>query len=106
YTVAVSNGAGSATSAAAAITVPVPAAGSYDAFVAADGPISWYRLDDPVSSPYMLDSMGRWDGTWTNQGAPVTLGVSGALAGNANKAAHFDLANKSYGEIPTLPPPI
>jgi hypothetical protein len=106
YTVVASNGSGNQTSAAEAITVPTPVAGSYEAYVSADHPISWYRLDDPVSSPNMLDSMGRWDGFWTNNSGPVTLGVPGALSNSPTTAAHFTLANQSWGEVPTLPPPI
>ena len=106
YALVATSTAGSITSSVVNVTIGNPAAGSYEAVIAADGPVSWYRLDDPVSSPYMLDSMGRWDGFWTNQGAPVTLGASGALVGDANTAAHFDIGSKSWGEVPTLPPPI
>jgi hypothetical protein len=105
YTVVASNGAGNQTSAIEAITVPTPLAGSYEAYISADAPVSWYRLDDPVNSPYMLDSMGRWDGYWTNMVAPVTLGGAGALSNSPSTSAHFTVANQSWGEVPTLPPP-
>src|SRR5262249_40090705 len=85
YTVVASNSVSTATSASTTVAVATPSAGSYEAFVGADGPISWYRLDDPVSSPYMLDAMGRWDGFWTNRAGPnATLGVSGALSNDVN----------------------
>jgi hypothetical protein len=106
YALVATSTAGSITSSVVNITIANPPLGSYEAAIAADSPVSWYRLDDPVNSPYMLDSMGRWDGFWTNQGAAVTLGTAGALVGDANTAAHFDIGNKSWGEIPTLPPPI
>jgi len=50
--------------------------------------------------------MGRWDGFWTNNSGPVTLGVPGALSNSPTTAAHFTLANQSWGEVPTLPPPV
>jgi hypothetical protein len=100
YAVTVNNSAGSTPSATAAITIAAPAAGSYEAQITADGPLSWWRLDDAPGSGLMLDAMGRADGYWSNL---VTLGASGALTNDANTAATFDANNQGWGEIPLLP---
>src|SRR5439155_5519407 len=64
YQVFVTNSVNSATSLVANINVALPPAGSYEALVATDGPLSWWRLDDAPGSTNMLDSEGRNDGTW------------------------------------------
>lgn len=102
YKCVVTNSAGSMDSSVANITIASPLLGSYDAVVAADAPLCWWRMDDLPASPWMRDSMGRADGAWTNT---VTLGVSGALANNGNKAANFDAVNQAFGEVGVLPPP-
>jgi hypothetical protein len=104
YACTVTNTAGSTNSATAFISIAAPGAGTYEAVVSADSPLSWYRLDDAPGSTLMLDAMGNNDGFWTNSGSPVTLGSTGALTNNSNKAATFNAANQSWGEIP-LPPP-
>jgi hypothetical protein len=102
YLAILSNSVGSVTSLVANISVALPPAGSYEALVAGDGPLSWWRLDDAPSSSNLLDSEGRNDGTWNGA---VTLGANGALTNNANKAATFVAANSAWGEIKTLPAP-
>jgi hypothetical protein len=103
YKLTVSNGSGSIDSATMTLSIASPIAASYEAFVSAANPVSWWRLDDQVGSPLMLDAMGRADGFYTNLSAGPTLGVPGALAGDANKAVHFDLAGKGWGEVTTPP---
>ncbi len=99
YLVTVSNSAGSTDSASMTITVAAPAAGSYEAEVAADAPRAWYRLDDPADAALMLDATGRFDGYYTNRlGTPVTLGVPGALANDDNTAATFLHTDQAWGE--------
>lgn len=103
YLVVISNSVNSVNSAVANIAVVSPAAGSYEALVSEDSPVSWWRLDDPSGSTNLLDSLGRFDGTWNG---PVLLGTTtGALTNNANKAATFDAGSQTWGEIPDLPPP-
>lgn len=102
YRVVVSNSVNAVNSSVATVAVASPAAGTYEALVTSDGPLSWWRLDDVSGSTNLLDSLGRNDGSWNNL---VTLGVTGALTNNANKAASFSAANQAYGEIGALPPP-
>ena len=83
YSVLVTNVVSSLTSGPpAVITIPSPAAGSYEAAIVASGPEAWWRLDEPVGSMIMFDGMGRHDGVYTNatgSGQGPTLGVPGAL---------------------------
>ena len=102
YRVVISNSVNSVSSLVATISVPSPATGTYEAAITADGPISWWRLDDAPGSTNMLDSMGRFDGTWNGT---VTLGAAGALTNDANKAVSLDAGSDSWGEIGALPPP-
>jgi len=102
YQCVITNSAGTASSYVASIAVAAPAAGSYDALVATDGPRSWWRMDDAPAAPLMLDAVGRYDGAWSNT---VTLGVTGALTNNGNKAVNLEAGNQGWGEVTTLPPP-
>ncbi len=105
YLVTVSNAAGTTDSASTTIAIAAPAAGSYDAEVAADTPRAWFRMDDPADAELMLDATGRFDGYYTNRlGTPVTLGAPGALVGNDNTAATFLHTDQAWGE--TYPPPV
>ncbi len=104
YTVIASNSVGVVTSTPAVIALAAPSANSYAAIVAADGPASWYRLDEPAGFPLMLDSYGRADGFYTNLSGSITLGAPGALSGDADTSAHFDRANESWGQV--YPPPV
>ncbi|MGA2656493.1 MAG: LamG-like jellyroll fold domain-containing protein [Verrucomicrobiota bacterium] len=101
YTGIVSNRAGTAPFGPATITIPTPAAGSYEAAVTADKPEAWYRLDEAPGSANMWDSLGRHDGYYTNvSGSPVTLGVAGALVNDPDTAVSFDGTATSYGVAP------
>jgi uncharacterized repeat protein (TIGR01451 family) len=101
YSGIVSNRVGTAPFGPATITVPTPAAGSYEAAVVADKPEAWWRLDDAPGSTNMWDSLGRHDGYYTNvSGSPVTLGVAGALVNDPDTAVSFDGTSKSYGVVP------
>jgi hypothetical protein len=101
YTCIVSNAISTATSTPAVIAIGAPGAGTYEALVAADKPVGWWRMDDAPSSQLMLDAMGNSDGYWSNT---VTLGSSGALANDSNKAATFN-GGANWGEVTTLPAP-
>ncbi|MFO0899823.1 MAG: LamG-like jellyroll fold domain-containing protein, partial [Pirellulales bacterium] len=59
-------------------------ADSYSQAVLNSGPLAYWRLGD--SGPVVEDSAGDYDGTAS---AATVLGVSGALAGDSNKAASF-----------------
>ena len=105
YSVIVSNRLGATNLGPVTITIPTPAAGSYEAAVLASKPVSWWRLDEPPGSTNMWDSMGRHDGYYTNvSGSPVTLGVPGALLNNdPDTAVSFDGSSASYGVVPFSP---
>jgi hypothetical protein len=61
-------------------------ASAYRAAVLGDGPLAYYRLDEP-SGPTMHDSSGHgFDGI---AGSSVQLGVPGLLTGDADTAASF-----------------
>jgi hypothetical protein len=96
YQVSVSNSLGSAPSGTAAVSVIVPAAGSYGQVITADGPEAWWRLDEPAGSTTLVDAMGRHDGVYKTG---VTLGTPGVLVGDTNSAATFDGAS-GYAEVP------
>ena len=97
YRVALSNVAGLALSTTCVVSIADPAAGSYEALVSADQPVSWWRLNEAPGAAQLLDSMGRADGLWSNNAA---LGAAGALANNSNAAAHFDASQQAWGEVP------
>jgi hypothetical protein len=96
YQVIVSNSAGTARSAAAIISIIVPATNSYEAAILDDKPEAWWRLDEPPGASTMADAMGRHDGVY-NSG--VTLGTAGVIANSTNSAATFD-GTSGYGEVP------
>jgi hypothetical protein len=105
YGVTVRNPMGVVDSATTTVAIGAPALGSYAAEIATDAPRAWFRLDDPAGSESMLDSMGRFDGFWTNRlGTPVTLGVTGALTGDANTATRFLASDQAWGE--SFPPAV
>jgi hypothetical protein len=103
YQVVVSNSISSVNSSVASISVASPGPGTYEAVITADGPVSWWRMDDVPGSTNLLDAMGRNDGTWNGT---LTLGAPGAITNDANTAATFDAANGAWGEIGALPPPV
>ena len=98
YQVVVRNDLGTANSATANVKVLLPSPGTYEEAVLADGPESWYRLDESVPAA-LIDGMGRHDGAY--QGG-VEMRASGALQGNANTAATFDGAS-GLAEVPYTP---
>ena len=107
YSVSVTNVVSSLTSGPpAVITIPTPAAGSYEAAIVASGPEAWWRLDEPAGSTNMFDGMGRHDGVYTNaagSGPLPTLGVPGALVGDPNTAASFSSTGMGIGLVPYSP---
>jgi hypothetical protein len=67
-------------------TVPVPTENAYADAVLADGPVAYWRLDEPAGASTAADSSGRaLDGTFSGR---VSLGVPGATA--AGTAAAID----------------
>ena len=61
----------------------------YSDAVTADGPSSYWRLDE-TSGTSAADSVGSQTGTYRNG---VTLGQAGAMSATSNKAASFDAAD-------------
>jgi hypothetical protein len=103
YIVTVSNQLGTATSSPATVTVTVPAAGTFEASVVANGPEAWWRLDEAPGATSIADAMGRHDGILNGI---ANLGVPGALGTNGGTAVSFGGAG--YASIPfspTLNPP-
>jgi hypothetical protein len=97
YKVTITNSIGNAAGGPVTVNVVAPAANSYESVVIADSPEAWWRLDEPVGSTTMVDSMGRHDGTYVGSG--VTLGAPGVIAnGTPDSAATFD--GTSYGDVP------
>jgi len=86
YQVTVSNEAGSTTSGTAELSILTPAPDSYEAAIVAGGPVAYWRLDESAGTT-AHDNWGGFDGTY-NGG--VTLGVPGALIGDADTAAEFN----------------
>ena len=97
YTVVVSNSVGSAPSDPATLVVTVPASGSYESLIVADGPESWWRLNESPGSTSLFDSMGRHDGTYVGSG--VLPGQPGVIHTGTGASASFD-GSASYGSIP------
>jgi len=103
YSVTLSNVVGVISTVPAVITVPTPIAGSYEAIIEADAPVSWWRLNEAAGSTNMWDALARNDGYYTNlTGAtpPVTLGAVGALSTDPDTAASFTAASKGIGVVP------
>lgn len=90
YRLVVTNEAGSVTSTIATLTVTVPAAGSLASEILADSPLGYWRLGES-SGLTAFDSFGLNDGTYSN----ATLGLPGALVGDANTAVDFEPTNDS-----------
>lgn len=95
YTVAITNGAGTTTSAPATVAVVGPEA-TYEDTILRDGPVAYWRLDE-ADGTVAADSVGNFDGEYLNG---VTLGQPGALAGDDNTAAAFTQASASRVEVP------
>jgi len=102
YTVLVTNNLGSVTAGPAVITIQGYGTNSYEGQIIASAPEAWWRLDEAPGSTYLFDAMGRHDGYYSNQNStvpPVTLGVPGALGGDANTAISFDRTG-GFGLVP------
>lgn len=105
YTVVVTNSVGAATNGPAGITVPTIVPNSYESAIIASGPESWWRLDETPGTTNLFDAVGRHDGNYTNingSGPLATLGATGALVGNMNKAISFN-GSGGVGLIPYSP---
>ncbi|MCL4789693.1 MAG: immunoglobulin domain-containing protein [Verrucomicrobia bacterium] len=103
YSVSITNSVGATSNGPVAITIPAPAAGSYEALIVNGGPQAWWRLNESPGSTNLFDGMGRHDGFYTNatgSGPLPTLGVAGAIAGSASTAASFSSTGQGIGMIP------
>ena len=69
---------------------PPPPTGAYAAEVLSDGPRAYWRLGETSGAAAADASASNLPGTYQSG---VTLGVPGALAGDANRAARFDGSN-------------
>ena len=97
YVVTVSNPAGTIDSTpAATVNVATIVAGTYEATVVADAPVSLWRLDE-TSLTTMFDALGHNDGFYTNS---ATLGVPGALSGDPDTAMAGDGTAPWFGVVP------
>jgi hypothetical protein len=74
-----------------ALPAPPPPPSTYGAAVAADGPVSFWRLGE-ASGTLATDSTGTNPGTFRNG---VTLAAGGLTSDTANTAASFDGVNDS-----------
>ena len=99
YRAVVSNLAGKATSDAATLTIVAVPQLPYNQVVKADGPISYWRLDETTGET-AADTVGTNPGAYMNG---VALGVPGALAGDPNLAAAFSAASQTKVEVPFSP---
>jgi hypothetical protein len=95
YSVGVTNVAGGAISAGAALTLRTPPTGTYEAAVVASGPAAYWRLGESTRTT-AFDYEGGHDAVYTN----VTLGVPGYSASDPNTAVSFDPNNPNGpGEV-------
>ncbi len=99
YRVIVSNVAGTATSNPATLTVVVPPELPYHQVILADGPVSYWRLNE-TSGDIADDLVSVNDGTYLGG---VTLGAPGALVGDADLAAMFSQGNQTKVDVPFNP---
>jgi hypothetical protein len=88
YVVVVSNAGGSVTSTVATLTIPAPPTQPYPDLVKAAGPVAYWRLGE-ADGEIADDEIGANDGTFLEG---VTLGVPGAISGDANTAVRFSAA--------------
>jgi len=89
YSVGVTNVAGGAVSAGAALSLRTAPANSYETAVVGSGPVAYYRFGE-TGGTNAFDYLGAHDGIYEN----VTLGLGGYSASDPNTSAGFD---------PTLP---
>jgi len=87
YTMAATLGTDSATSAPVALFVLAPPTRAYSNIVSSDLPVGWWRLDDAPGSTIAAETISGVD---VGSVYPdVTLGVEGALLGDADTCAAF-----------------
>lgn len=92
YRCIITNTFGSTTSAVATLTVLQPVqSGGYVQAVMADGPLAFWRLDE-LSGTIARDSVGGFDGQYSN----AVLGVSGYSTIDLDPAAAFGPGPNSY----------
>lgn len=93
YLVTVGNVAGNVDSATATLSIRTPPAGSFEAALVSDGPVSYWRLDE-TSGTTAFDHIGGHDGTYS---ASVARGTPGALNGDSDGAATFNGVDSFVG---------
>jgi hypothetical protein len=86
YSVTVYNTLGTNTSSPATLTVIPEARGSYASIIAADGPVAYWRLDEPVGATNALDIAGGHNGAYSGS---ETLGQPGAIVGDPDTSVTF-----------------
>jgi len=83
------------------------AAGTYDAVTAADSPVAWWKLSEPVGATSAQDSSGNgYTGTYSN---PVSAVVPGPFAGSGQVVTSTSTANNGdsiYGALRTNSPTV
>ena len=83
------------------------AAGTYDAVVAADSPVAWWKLSEPVGATSAQDSSGNgYTGTYSS---PISVVVPGPFAGSGQATITQSTANNGdsiYGALRTNSPTI
>lgn len=97
YTVTVKNSLGAVTSAPTTLTVLAPPPGSLESVVVGDKPEAWWRLNDPIGSTLLADSMGNHDGQYTGTGISYSQTGVGPFVGEAS--VFFD-GSGGYGTVP------
>jgi hypothetical protein len=105
YAVVVSNAGGSITSSNVTLTIPTAPTKAYVDLIKGDGPVGYWRLDESTGDT-AKDVVGTDDGIYLNA---VTLGASGAIVTDSNKAANFVAASSQKIDVPwsdKLNPPI
>lgn len=83
------------------------AAGTYDAVTAADSPVAWWKLSEPVGATSAQDSSGNgYTGTYSS---PISVVVPGPFAGSGQATITQSTANNGdsiYGALRTNSPTI
>jgi hypothetical protein len=105
YDVVVRNAGGATTSMVATLTIPARPAEPYMEVVRGAGPRAYWRLGESAGE-VAVDLIGGDDGVYLDG---VTLGVPGAIAGDADTAVSFDSAVSQKIDVPwsdVLNPPV
>ncbi len=69
----------------------------YDAIVAADNPVAFYRLDEASNSMTAVDAVGSFDGAYDNTLGPIDWGIPTSLPGGTNLGVEVLDTNSAAG---------